>query len=442
MHVVLLPLVAALFAFPVLSHAQATGKGNPAGSDISSAAAPLAASALTLEQAVRLAEVANIELQRAIAQRAAAEGELNDARGLLWNNPELSAEKARRTVREDGASTETQRDWAAGVSQTFEIAGQQGYRRKGALQQLDAIDASIEATRAEVRGEVERRFVQVLSLQERIATERLSLKIIEDTALSVKKRVAAGEDSRLDGNLTNVEAVRARNQLGVLEEQLIQARSELAAALQLPPSQLPYVQGTLNAPPPSYTLDALLAKAAQRPVLRALDHREQAAQHRLSLERAARYPDVTVGISTAREGSSSASRERITTLSVSLPLPLFRQNAGNIGRASTELTQAQLERQATLRNTQAELHALWHKLQSLRARTEALQQTVLPALEENQRLSVKSLQAGEISLVQLLLVNRQVLEGKRDLIEAQTELRTTRIALELASGWLDSVPAR
>lgn len=396
---------------------------------------------LTLELAWELAENANAALRQARVQRAAAEGEAADARGLLWNNPRISGERVRREVPQAGFPAESRREWAASIEQTLEIAGQQNYRRKATQQQLEALDASIEETRRDVRVDVERIFVQVLSLQERIATERQSLMIVEDTATFVQKRVAAGEDSRLDGNLANVEAVRARNQIGVLEEQLMQLRAELAIALQLPFNELPTVVGALILAAPIYTLETLLAKAADRPLLRALDLREQAARNRLSLEQAVRYPDLTVGIATAREGAVAA-RERLTSLTVSLPLPLFRQNAGSIGRAATELGQAKLERQTATRNSGASVVALWQKLQSLILRVEALQQTVLPMLEDNQRLSAKSLQAGEIGLSQLLLVNRQVLDGRRDLNDAQTELRLARIALHQAAGWTDSASIR
>lgn len=396
---------------------------------------------LTLAEAWRTAEQANPALRQAQAQRAATEGEAADAAAPLWNNPVLSGQRVRRDVPQAGLPDENRREWAAGIEQTFEIAGQQGYRRRAAQQQLHVLGASIDDMRREVRAEVERRFVQVLSLQQRIATERESLTIIEDTAASVKKRVAAGEDSRLDGNLAGVEAVRARNQISALEEQLIQARADLATTLQLPANTLPAVAGTLAVPAPAYTLEALLAHAANRPSLRALEFREQAAQSRLALERAARYPDLTVGMATGREGASTA-RERLTTVTVSLPLPLFRRNATGIGRAASELNQAQIERQAATRNTASDVRALWQRLQSLTARVEALQKTVLPALQENQRLSVKSLQAGEIGLFQLLVVNRQVLDGRRDLIDAQTELRTTRIELERAAGWSDSRSAQ
>lgn len=84
--------------------------------------------------------------------------------------------------------------------------------------------------------------------------------------------------------------------------------------------------------------------------------------------------------------------------------------------------------------------ALWLRMQSLQQRVERLQSAVLPSLEENQRLSFKALQAGEIGLSQFLLVRRQALDGRRDLLEARTELRLVRIALETAAGWPSELP--
>ncbi|HEX7972708.1 MAG TPA: TolC family protein, partial [Thiobacillus sp.] len=257
--------------------------------------------------------------------------------------------------------------------------------------------------------------------------------------IAVGKRVAAGEDSRLDGNLARVDAERARNQVALLREQLVQARAELAALLQLPPGELPQVQGALDPASFTYTLDELLHAASERPALLALNHREQAARSRLELERAVRYPDVTVGLNTAREGPSDA-REKIVGLSVALPLPLFRQNAGGIGRATAEFTQTQIEREATGRDVRAQVVALWERFTNLQARVQRLKGSVLPSLEENRRLSAVSFRAGEIGLLQLLLVNRQVLDGQRDLLDARTDLRLTQVALEAAAGW-QPVPA-
>lgn len=388
---------------------------------------------LTLAEAFRLAEWNNAQLRREAVRDAAARGEVADAHSLLWNNPKMSVERVRRSVDSGGIGNESRREWSAGIEQTFEIAGQQGHRRRAADKELAALGAGIAELRANLRYEVEQRFIQVLALQERIATESIALKTIEDTAGSIGKRVAAGEDSRLDGNLARVEAVRARNQTGVLEEQLIAARAELATLLQLPPERLPRANGDLVGPIYTFTLDQLQSRLRERPLFSALNDREEAARSRLALEKASRYPDLTIGVATGREGAFAA-REKLTAVTVSVPLPLFRRNGAAVGRAATELSQVRIERDAAARDALGALTAAWQKLQSLNGRVSALSTSVLPALEENQRLSAKALSAGEISLVQLLLVNRQLLEGRRDLIDAQSELRLTQIDLMRLAG--------
>lgn len=390
---------------------------------------------LTLERAWQLAEEANPALKAAQASLSAAEGQLTDARGLLWNNPQVAAERNRRSVPQPGLGKDIQREWRAEIAQTFEIAGQHGYRRGAAEQELSALKETIEETRRQVRAEVEQRFVRVLALQTRAATEAELVALIKDAAGAARKRFEAGEDTKLDRNLAEVELGRAESQLEAAREQLIAARAELAATLQLPAEALPEVQGTLSAEAAiPYTLEELLAAAANRPRLRALDHQEQAARSRLSLERAAAWPDVTVGLFAGREGPGEV-RERITGLSVSLPLPLFRRNAGGIGQAATELTQTQIERQSAIRDTRAAVGALWQRLESLRARVKRLEALVLQRLQENQRLSAAAYRAGEINLTQLLLATRQVLDTRREVLEAMTELALTRVDLEQAAGW-------
>ena len=114
---------------------------------------------------------------------------------------------------------------------------------------------------------------------------------------------------------------------------------------------------------------------------------------------------------------------------------MFRQNAGSIGRATTEFTQIQIEREATGRDVRAQVVALWERFTNLKARMDRLKESVLPSLQDNQRLSSISFRAGEIGLLQLLLVHRQALDGQRDLLDARTELRLTKVALEAAAGW-------
>ena len=388
------------------------------------------AAPLTLDEAWRIAEERNPALRGAQAGVHAAQGQMAESRAPLWNNPSVSLEQARTRI---PRAEERYRGWTFGLSQTFELGGQQARRRDAAAAELESVETNIAEVRRELRAVVEQRFVQVLALQLRAAVERETVALVERADAAMRKRFEAGEVSKLDGNLARVEAERARNQLSQLDEQTTQARAELAALLQLPPAELPEVGGSLRREA-GYTREQLLSAAARRKKLASLERREEAARNRLALERGARTPDVSVGITAGRDGPPEL-RERIAGLAISVPIPVFRRNEAGVGRALGELTQAQIERQAAERDTLAEVHAQWQRVALLEARARRHREAVLRVLEENQRLSQTALREGEISISELLLVNRQVGEVRRELLEAETELRLARVALEKAAGW-------
>ena len=403
-----------------------------------------AAEPITLGQAVQRALSANTALRGAQAVFPALEGELAEARAPLWNNPQVSAELGGRSSRQEGGPTANSRDWGIGISQAFEIAGQQRFRREAVTDARAAAMANVNEVRAQTVFEVAERFIRVLGLQTRIAAEEQTLVLIDRSANAIARRVQEGEDSVLDSNLARVEAERARNAVAALREQLIQARAELATAIQWPAAGSVEAAGDLDEPPLTYAVDDLVAAASKRPILRFLELRESSARSRLALERSLTYPDVTLGLNHAREGPNEV-RERITTLTVSVPLPLFRRNQSGVGRALSELTQAEIERQGGVRLVEAQVRSLWARRQNLLERVRSLNEALLPRLNQNQELTRKAFDAGELGLVQLLLANRQLLEAQRDLIEARTELRLATIALEAASGLsshLDAPPTQ
>ncbi len=101
---------------------------------------------LTLEQAWNEPEQANPPLRSTEANLAAAQGELTDSRALLWNNPQLATESRRRTIPQTVDPARVNHEWTLGVTQTFEIAGQQGKRRSAAEQSLAATQENPAAT--------------------------------------------------------------------------------------------------------------------------------------------------------------------------------------------------------------------------------------------------------------------------------------------------------
>jgi len=398
---------------------------------------------LTLAEVMRRAEEASPVVLAREAQLAAVEGRQREAGRIMFNNPSLAIEAARR--RAEGVSGSAG-EYDIHVTQPVEIGGQQSHRRDAAAAALEALRAEIEDDRRQARADAASRFQAILSARRKVALERRATDLFSSVSEAVTRRRAAGEDTRLDANVAAVEAERSRNALSVADEQLLNARSELAALLQLPPMQLPEVVGehtdvaSVPIDSSAYTLDQLLAAAQSLPRLRALGAREQAARAKLDVERANRYPDVTVGVATGREGFTDV-RERVTRLTVSVPLPLFKRNEAAIGQALTDVTQAEVERVAARRDAEAQVRRLWSRLASQRERVLRLQRTMLPASVDNQQLASRSRSAGQIGLLEQVQINRQALDAERELNDALAEYRSTQIELELAAG-LQSQGAR
>ncbi len=392
------------------------------------------AESLTIESALALAQRNSPELRKATASLEAAKGEITDANSPLFNNPTVNLAGGSRKLYDPTNSDSRRSEWSTGIAQTFELAGQQGFRRQTANTKLTALQQEIDEVSHRINAEVEERFVQVLALQKRIETEQHTLELTERNTGLVGKRVEAGEDSKLDGNLAIVDTERARNQISLLQEQLTRARATLSVALQLPEQLLPTVLGELQPPTSTYSLDDLLASVANRPALKALSWREQSARSTLDLERAIRTPDLTVSLNYGRDAVVGG-QDTVTTLGFSLPIPLFRKNAAGIGRATSELNQVEIEKNTLTRDARASVIASWQRRLSLQDRVQRLTTAVYPKLEENLKLSQIAFKNGEIALPQLLLVQRQVIDAQRDLIEAQLDLRLTQIELEYAAGW-------
>jgi len=394
--------------------------------------APLYASAapLTLAQVLDRASEASPGVLNRMAQRAAVEGARQEAGAVFYNNPQLALERSRRTL----PASPGQREWSLGLSQTFETGGQQGHRREISDAAQSAWQADLDDARRSARTEAAQAFFRVLALQQRVALDDEALRTFDSTAAAVAKRRQAGEDTRLDANVAAVEAGRARNQLAQSREALADARADLATLLRLPPAQAPEVSGDLaEGALRSFVLADVLTAVEAQPRLRAAAAREAGAAARLRLEQASRYPDLTVSLSSGREGASDA-RERVSTVSVSVPLPLFRRNEAVIGQALAERDQARLDHESAQREARTQAHALSLRVSSLQDRVRRLQQQVLPALLDNQQLSVKSQRAGQIGLLELIVVQRQTLDGRRDLVDALLELQTARLALEALAG--------
>ncbi len=125
-------------------------------------------------------------------------------------------------------------------------------------------------------------------------------------------------------------------------------------------------------------------------------------------------------------------------LAVSLPLPLWNKNEGNIASARQELIAAeQLLTQTQLRIKQ-ELAVVMEQYNRASSQVAYLRDQILPRVQKTLDLTRQTYEAGEVSFVALLTVQRTYTQNKLAYLEALATLRRAEVDLRgmLLSGSL------
>ena len=187
------------------------------------------------------------------------------------------------------------------------------------------------------------------------------------------------------------------------------ARRSLAALIGLdtPPAEL--IDSDPAAMPeaidPRTTLDVRLAET-QRAI----------AEARLGSARAEGRVDPSVGVG-VRQISETGDRALVASLS--LPLPIFDRNQGNVAAARSDITASVARRDDAILTAQAEIANGEAQLASAEARLAALEGSAIEQAREAVRLAELSYRAGKSSLVEYLDAQQAYAETQAALIAAR-----------------------
>jgi cobalt-zinc-cadmium efflux system outer membrane protein len=359
--------------------------------------APSAAHRISLEEALRGLEASNPELRLAREELAAAEA--RELASGMFTNPGLSI--SREQLSGDGA---TYHESVVALGQTLELGGQRGARRRAAGEGVRAAEARLDAERLRLAFLVHRAYVTAAAAEANLAVLGEATEVFRRVETTGQARFAEGDISRFDRNRLQIERARYETQLARASLDLDAAARELAllvapdslggASLLLPVEPLAGIAGIERA----LERDAALAAAAQRADVRAAAADVEAARASLSLAQRQRVPDLTVsgGYKHQADGFHGA------VIGLSLPLPLWNRNQGEIAEAQAAVDAAVAREDIVRRRAESEIGRAWDVLRSLRERTRTLGATLLPesvGLLETARVSYAE---GEMSLVALL----------------------------------------
>jgi cobalt-zinc-cadmium efflux system outer membrane protein len=365
-----------------------------------------AAEPIDLAAAIRLA-LAQPALRGAAHEAAANEALIGQARSVP--NPELAW--LREGQQPDTRTTTIQ------INQTVELGGKRQARVALAEGAAGLAHSELAARRQEVRAEVIAGWYAVLVAQRRQALAQAMRELARRSVEVAGKRVKAGKVSPIAETRARLAAVDAATEANQAGAELAVARNRLGALTGMPAETL-VLDGQAERLPDLEPADALLARArASAPVRRA---RSQLAvqEAQAGAERAARLPDLTLSIGSRREGDAG---RRQAVLGLSLPLPLFHRNEGNLRAALQRTDKARDELAAAEANTASELASARTRYEAARLEAQLLQREVLPDAHSAYELTLKGFEYGKFSIL-------DVLDAQRTWFQAQSRASNSMLA--------------
>ena len=394
------------------------------------AALPAAATAdaLSLEQAIG----------RALAQRPELAGfeietRIREAQGAAAaQRPPLQIDAGIEDALGTGEHSGLDRaETTLALSQIIELGGKRDGRVEVAGVQRERLLTDRAIGQLDVIAEVARRFIGVLREQARHELAQEGVVIAEATLQRVEERVRAARAPPAESARAGVQLWDARLILEATEYELDIARRHLAAAMGESSSGFRAAEGDLLALPANAPLEELLARLEAAPDLRqfADEERLRAAQFRLAEMQQRSDLRLTLGLRHYQAGDDVA-----LVAGVSLPLFTGRRAQPQIDAARAQRERISVDRQAAYLKLQAGLHSQYLQMEHERELSRILLAELLPRLEQAQEQTAFAYERGRYSYLEWATSQRELLEGRRRLIESVANFHLLRTEIERLTG--------
>ena len=354
-----------------------------------------------------------------------ARGRLVGASVLLRDNPVVQGAAGPRR-REHGTST----DLDVGISQTFELGGRRAARIDGATAGVDVQAARGDDAARRLLRDVSAAFFRAVAADERVRLARTAEGFLGDLQLVAARRYRSGDIPVLDLNLALTAMARARSDRRAAEADVVATRGALQVLLGGEVDEPLRLRGALHGRR-RYDLDALLARAPERADLRELAAEVGEAEAEVRLGTGAAWPDLGVGVRYGREEGAD-----IALGALSVTLPLFAHGQEQRATGAARASRLRFELDAQRRVVRAQVRTAFDIYQHQVAAAEELEREVLPRLDENEALSRRSYEAGQLGLPELLIIRRETLDTRRVHQDRLLDAVLAGVELEAAAGVL------
>jgi len=322
-------------------------------------------------------------------------------------------------------------DTVIAINQLLEIGGKRRRHQTSAQAGFEAAKAQFYDARRTLDLGVARAYVAAAQAQEDVAVLRQSAASLQEEARLAGLRLSAGEISAADRSQIEITAERFEQDARAAESAAAQARVALEVLLGAPH---PNADCTLT-----NRLEDLVGSAAtvrtnatglRRPDVVAAEAALRKAEADWRLQRAYRIPDPTVQ---AQYEHMPSDFPNSVGFGVSLPLPLWNLNRGNILAAQATRDQARLALEKAQAQAAADVAIALLAYQDATKRWEQYRDSIRPKSEQVRKTKAYAYQKGGASLLDMLVAERDDNEVRLAALQAASDTATAVAALRAAT---------
>lgn len=388
-----------------------------------SASDPAAAEGATSEQLAAFAVTHNPSLRAVRSQIGVAEAVLVEA-GLL-SDPQIGWDGMDAIASQIAEGTASSVDYLAGLGLSIPLPrpGELDARKGAARWQLEETRRRVAQGEWLLSRDVFVACEDVREAQRLLEQNQELLGVAQSTRDYFDRAKAAGVATAIEANLASGDLLTIRADRVRLEARVRDARHRLNALLGLPPStEIPVAgeaerepEGDLDVDPELLVEHAL----ALRPDLAALMAAYETAEEEVRLEVARQFPQVSIG----------------TGLWL-VPGFLTRFNRPAIATAMARRESLDQEIEAQVHEVRRDVQDAYAALGETRRLLGFLESELLPNAEESLRLAGEAFEAGEVTFLEILTLQRALVDARTRTTEARAELLRRRWRLRAACGTL------
>jgi cobalt-zinc-cadmium efflux system outer membrane protein len=379
------------------------------------------ASPLTLAAAVSLALEQNSDISATRNELSAVSAEVQQAGARP--NPEIAV--LMEDTRKQSRSTTFQ------INQPIELGGKRKARIGAAERARDIASIALAIRRADIRTDVTAAFFEVLTAQERQRLSAQSVELAKTAATMAARRVTAGKAPPLEETKARIAESAARLEAGQAVSELSSARKRLSAFWGSATPQFTTAEGTGDMAPSLPEISDLMMRLDNAPALRLARAEVERQQALTGVESSKRIPDLTVSAGAKRDEEA---QRNMWIVGVSMPIPLFDSNQGNVLAALRRTDQARDKLASAEIRLHADVSAAYERLKNARREITVFQTDILPGAQSAYAAAGKGFQLGKFSFLEVLDAQRTLFQAKSQYLHALSEAYKAAAELDRLAG--------